>query len=256
MPAPRAKAGLATKRSPQERPAATTELPLFVRGLPSDREDDRLPQVEDEPQAPMPVRKPVPVEASAPAAASAVPAPAPTLSRPVPARSLGPMDRDLLDGLERIERRERTLAARESKPDELVASASARLLSAVIDGGFLAGVALVVVWTVLRWCGLPAAGASILPIAPMAAFLVFVGAGYLLMFTAAGGQTIGKMLAGVRVVDDSGDAPRPPTGRQAAWRACLTVPSVLLFGLGFVPALVGEHRAVHDRLSHTRVVRA
>jgi hypothetical protein len=30
----------------------------------------------------------------------------------------------------------------------------------------------------------------------------------------------------------------------------------LLFGLGFFPALIGEQRAVHDRLSDTRVVHA
>jgi len=32
-----------------------------------------------------------------------------------------------------------------------------------------------------------------LPLLPLAAFLLFLDAGYLLMFTAAGGQTIGKM---------------------------------------------------------------
>jgi len=36
----------------------------------------------------------------------------------------------------------------------------------------------------------------------------------------------------------------------------LTVPSVLALGVGFVPALVGDERALHDRLAHTRVVRA
>jgi hypothetical protein len=39
-------------------------------------------------------------------------------------------------------------------------------------------------------------------------------------------------------------------------RALFTLPSVLVAGAGFLPALMGEERAVHDRLAHTRVVRA
>jgi uncharacterized RDD family membrane protein YckC len=46
------------------------------------------------------------------------------------------------------------------------------------------------------------------------------------------------------------------TVRQALLRALLTVPSVLAAGAGFVQALVGDERAVHDRIAHTRVVRA
>jgi uncharacterized RDD family membrane protein YckC len=44
--------------------------------------------------------------------------------------------------------------------------------------------------------------------------------------------------------------------RQAAYRSVLALPSVLALGAGFLPALVGDERALHDRLAHTRVVRA
>jgi len=78
------------------------------------------------------------------------------------------------------------------------------------------------------------------------------------MFTAVNGQTVGKMIAHIRVVGTS--AAEILTHRvslgQAALRAVMTLPSVLALGLGFLPALIGEGRAVHDRIAHTRVVRA
>ena len=42
---------------------------------------------------------------------------------------------------------------------------------------------------------------------------------------------------------------------RAMRRTCGGVLSFLLLGLGFVPALVGNRRALHDRLAGTRVVR-
>jgi uncharacterized RDD family membrane protein YckC len=77
------------------------------------------------------------------------------------------------------------------------------------------------------------------------------------MFTAAGGQTIGMMLAGIRVVPDhprGGDD--QVTLAQATSRAAFALVAVLPLGLGWIPALFGKGRAVHDRLSHTHVVRA
>jgi uncharacterized RDD family membrane protein YckC len=78
------------------------------------------------------------------------------------------------------------------------------------------------------------------------------------MFNAAGGQTIGKMAVGLRVVREVTpfDAGGPVSLGQAVLRAVLTLPSVLAAGAGFLPALVGDERAIHDRLAHTRVIRA
>jgi len=75
---------------------------------------------------------------------------------------------------------------------------------------------------------------------------VILDVGYVLMFTATSGQTVGKMAAGIRVVTAGVDAAAGGyvTIRQAAIRTLLTLPSA------FVPG------AINDRLSQTRVVRA
>jgi uncharacterized RDD family membrane protein YckC len=98
-----------------------------------------------------------------------------------------------------------------------------------------------------------------LPMAPLVAFLALLNGGYLVTFVAAGGQTIGKMAAGTRVVpaDPAALAAERVSFGQAVVRAAGYVVSILPAGLGFLPALAGrERRAVHDRLSDTRVVRA
>jgi uncharacterized RDD family membrane protein YckC len=97
-----------------------------------------------------------------------------------------------------------------------------------------------------------------IPVVPFAAFLGLLNGGYMAAFTAAGGQSIGKMAAGIRVVtmDESAGSDRVPLG-QAVLRAAGYLVSALPVGLGFLPALFGaERRAVHDRLAHTRVVKA
>jgi uncharacterized RDD family membrane protein YckC len=71
------------------------------------------------------------------------------------------------------------------------------------------------------------------------------------MFTAMGGQTIGKMAARIRVVTEDG---RNPGATQAATRTLAGALTALTFGVGFLPALGGEHKALHDRLAHTRVI--
>ena len=93
-----------------------------------------------------------------------------------------------------------------------------------------------------------------LPVLPLVAFCLLLNAGYVVAFTVASGQTIGKMAAGIRVVSDA--SWRVPVS-QAALRAALAPLSLLTLGLGYLPALVGsDRRALHDRLSNTRVVRA
>ena len=87
----------------------------------------------------------------------------------------------------------------------------------------------------------------------MATFLGLLKVSYFYAFTAVGGQTIGKMAVGTCVVADNG-AP----GRCGARDAADIAPACCrfcCFGLGFVPALFGDHRALHDRLAGTRVVR-
>ena len=103
-------------------------------------------------------------------------------------------------------------------------------------------------------CGLTTAEIAMLPPIPLGAFFLLVNGGYLASFTAAGGQTIGKMAFGLQ-----GRRPRRPAGRRrglSVVRALGCLASVASLGLGFLPALLGDGgRAIEDRLADTRVVR-
>ena len=131
---------------------------------------------------------------------------------------------------------------------------AARLVALAVDSALLLGINLVVVHFTLSILRYPWSRLAELPMLPLVAFCLMLDAGYLLAFTVASGQTIGKMLAGVRVVTD--ESWRVPV-TQAAIRTAIAPLSVLALGLGYLPALVGrDRRALHDRLSNTRVVRA
>lgn len=242
------------------RPAPTTELPLFVKALSAS--DTPAPPVAARPQPPVQAaaepRPPLSVRRKA--GEGLRPRPTPT---PNELKKLGPFDRDLLDDLQRLEQRETRDEGVSGQdrgastyPDRV--GPVARGAAAAIDATWLGATAAGVLWVTLRWCELPVTEWSVLPVVPTAVFLLLVGAGYLLMFTAFGGQTLGKMALGIRVV--SAESERAPLAavsvRQALYRAVLTLPSVLCFGLGFIPALIGDERAFHDRVAHTRVVRA
>lgn len=178
-------------------------------------------------------------------------------------RRLGPFEHDLLEDLKRVEEedaiRDRPAARTAvSAIDEAAepAEPSRRALAAGADALVLGGIAVFVVWATLRLCGV---GLTELPagaIVPLVVFIAALAIAYLLMFTAAGGQTIGKMWMGLRIVDDDGRAADVVTVRQAAWRAALTVVSVVGLGLGWLPALLGRGVTLHDWLAGTRVVRA
>ena len=138
------------------------------------------------------------------------------------------------------------------------ASAGARVVGGLVDFAILAGVDLVVVYFTLRICDMTFAQTLALPLAPLVSFLALLNGGYLSTFVAAGGQTIGKMAVGTRVVpaDPAAPASERVSFGQAVVRAAAYLVSLLPAGLGFVPALVGrERRALHDRLADTRVVR-
>jgi uncharacterized RDD family membrane protein YckC len=239
-------------RSRPVRAPATTELPLFVKGLAAAEaaeaavvtNDEPLVKVPPSPRTPLAVRRQPEAPRQAPADSTDARA----------GRKLGPFDHDLLEDLQRIEAKAagRTIVYRPVAPSS--GALGRRLTAGVVDLAFLSGLSWAVYWSTLRWCELPMDQASVLPIAPMAAFLLLMVFGYLFIFTAASGQTIGKMILGLRVVADpeSGD---PPTLRQASYRALLTVPSVLALGAGFLPALLGPGLTLHDRAAHTRVVR-
>jgi uncharacterized RDD family membrane protein YckC len=138
------------------------------------------------------------------------------------------------------------------------ASPISRLGAAAIDGLILGSIDATVLYFTLKICELSLAEVRALPLAPFSAFLLLMNGAYFATFVAAGGQTIGKMAAGIRVVHRESAAhtiERVSLG-HAIVRAAGYLVSALPVGLGFLPALLGDRRALHDRLADTRVVKA
>lgn len=290
--APRVEAREVAKRAPN----TTTDLPLFLKrlpdpdpvaaGLPAERPVDADLPAEPPVEPPMEVKvepnlDPIAAEIDRPLVKLPASPRAPLSVRrnaeqpskksdaEISFRRDG-IDRDLLDDLELREPAGASVPKISRRPEsrtgiaEPVAARAAgpvgRSLAAILDGGFLAGVGAAVLWITLRVCGLTMAdlpGLPILVALPLAAFVLLIDLGYLLLFTAAGGQTLGKMAARIRVIGTSAQTGNDErlNIQRAAFRSLLALPSVLAFGAGFLPALVGDRRAVHDRIAQTRVVR-
>jgi uncharacterized RDD family membrane protein YckC len=93
-----------------------------------------------------------------------------------------------------------------------------------------------------------------LPLLPLAAFFLLLNGGYFVAFTAVGGQSIGKMALGIKVIGEHAGA--VPIA-QASLRTIAYIASALPLGAGFLTGVIRADRlALHDRLAHTRVVRA
>ena len=126
-----------------------------------------------------------------------------------------------------------------------------RAAAGLIDHGLLLAIDVAIVYFTLRMAGLAIGDVALLPRVPMLTFMALLKLAYFTAFTAVGGQTIGKMTAGIRVVGEHG----PIDGARALRRTLAGLLSLLPLGLGFLPAFVGaDRRAFHDRLTHTRVV--
>jgi uncharacterized RDD family membrane protein YckC len=227
--------------TPLPRPITSSfDLPLFKER----RRGEDVPLVTPPavPRPPVAVRKSIPVSRPANRAAD----------EPV-------LDLDAAPQARASGRREMSLEISGPTPDdadESVAAVGTRLLAAVVDAVILGSIGLLVLYLTLKVCGLQFARVAAIPPAPFAAFLLLIAGGYLTLFTAAGGQTIGKMAAGIRVVSTDIDRRRVPLGHSVV-RAAAYMASALPAGLGFLPALFGgDRRALHDRLADTRVVKA
>ncbi len=233
---------------------ATAEFPLFARTLNSSQNEEELEplvKVPSRPRVPVSVRRTTP-DASRLRATYGTP------------ESREP---DLLDEID-VADDESFSAVPESQwasepeperlPDEWLQAVGGgrRLAAAVIDASLLGAIAGVVVYCTLRLVGLSIGDVGLLPLVPLVALFLMLAGGYLLMFTAAGGQTVGKMAMKIRVVGTTAEAVINDrvTVAQAAVRSIAALPSVLVLGLGFVPALGGAGLAVHDRVARTRVV--
>ena len=223
-----------------------SSLPLFTPG--------------GDPDAPLVAPNPTP------RAPLAVRRTAPTTSRPARPRRERPPDPEPRLALDTAEI---AVAPAASAVDVAPATASmpgvaegagvlARLAAAVIDFVLLAGIDVMVLYFTLKICDLTFSDLLLLPAGPVLSFLALLDGGYVTAFVAAGGQTIGKMATGIRVVpaDPAAPASERVTLGRAILRAAALFISLLPAGLGLLPALFGEHRGLHDRLADTRVVKA
>jgi uncharacterized RDD family membrane protein YckC len=224
---------------------AAADLPLFTDRVP----DDQAPLVATPavPRAPLSVRKGAPV-------------------RP---RVQSPLPEELSLDLESDEEAEmQGLSAFNVTPEHVTpapaataghegASLGRRAIAGLIDVMILGSIAAVVVTLTLRVCELTLEQWRMLPPVPMLAFLLLLCGGYFVLFTAAGGQTIGKMATHIRVVNAPGVGSVRVSFRTAVIRTVACLGSVLPLGAGFILAVVNDDRcAFHDRVAATRVVPA
>ena len=134
------------------------------------------------------------------------------------------------------------------------AAVGARGLAAAIDLVILLAIDAAVVYFTMQICGVGMDELGLLPRGPLLAFLLVQNGGYLVAFT-AGGQTLGKMAAGIKVVAAS---PRLPLDLgRAAVRELIWLLLAAPAGLGLLTTIFArDRRGIHDRFAGTRVVRA
>jgi uncharacterized RDD family membrane protein YckC len=128
-----------------------------------------------------------------------------------------------------------------------------RLGAVLIDLIILAAVDVLVVYFTMQICGISTDELGMLPLGPLVAFILVQNGGYLVAFT-AGGQTLGKMAAGIRVVSEESDG-TVDFGR-AMTRTIIWMILAIPAGLGFLTLFNQDRRGLHDRFAGTRVVRA
>jgi uncharacterized RDD family membrane protein YckC len=232
---------LSIRPEPPDDQLRSVELPLFGRSVP---DDEPLITRPSPPRTPLSVRR---GNIEIPRARSLAPRP-------------GILD---LESDEALEAAPSTRSSRSSPGEPIDHASSAapalpdaplasRLVAVGIDLLVLVATDLVVVYFTMQVCGLALEEIDILPKWPLGVFLFLLNGGYLVAFT-IGGQTLGKMAVGIKVVPSAArssiDVGRA-LAREALW-VLLAVPA----GLGFLTVLGPEHRGLHDRLSGTRVVR-
>jgi uncharacterized RDD family membrane protein YckC len=219
------------------------DLPLFKERAAG---QDAPLVIPSEPRAPLAVRRAAPVPRPRPRRGAA----ADELENTEPRLALDTAELPAVPG---------RAAGIASENQILPASIVARILAGLIDLVIIGGIDLVVIYFTLKICELTFAEWTALPLAPLVAFLLLLDGAYFAIFIAAGGQTIGKMATGIRVIPMASaghPARRVPLG-HAILRAGAYLVSALPAGLGFIPGLFGsDRRALHDRLADTRVVKA
>lgn len=221
-------------------PTEERALPLFA---PASNDVDDMPLI----TTPRPVRPPLSVRRAAPDV------PRVRTRAPRPRRDNADLDLRLDTTSEEAAEVSTVERRVDSKTSSATAGRVARVVAMCVDLLLLGGIDATVIYLTLAIAGLTLGEARILPIVPLVAFLLLLNGGYLVGFTTASGQTIGKMLTGIRVIADDGT--RVDVGR-AVLRATGCLLSLLTAGLGYLPAIFSsDARALQDRIAGTRVVR-
>src|SRR5207253_7680658 len=104
-----------------------------------------------------------------------------------------------------------------AEPSAAAATVLSRVAGGAIDFVLIGAIDVLVLYFTLRICDLTFGDVTTLPVAPLVSFFLLLNGGYLAAFVAAGGQTIGKMAAGTRVIPAAADA--NPHGRVSFGQA-------------------------------------
>jgi uncharacterized RDD family membrane protein YckC len=170
----------------------------------------------------------------------------------VPARGAPPLDDDELSGEPDLEAQvEIAPPPAEPSPLERPARALERLRAALVDGLLFGALSAVVVYFTGRAARVELA-ALVSSWPALVSYLGLLALFYAAYFTGTTGQTPGKLMAGLRVVDAAG---RPPGYLRSMARALVGLLGTALVGLGLLPmAFDPAARALHDRIFRTRVV--
>jgi uncharacterized RDD family membrane protein YckC len=217
----------------------TPDLPLFDEAADLGQDLPPLVSAPASPRRPLAVRRHTPL-------------PAPVRRPPPDLRSAAGSTLDL--PLPRYASPDRVSRAGALEPDGMALAGSVRrVMAALLDTLLLGGVHWVTIYFTLRLCGLTLAEWRVLSLVPLLVFFLLVDGAYLTAFTTAGGQTIGKMAFGLKVVRDDQEAISLDV---AATRALGAIGSALCLGTGLLPAFLNDdRRALHDRLAGTHVVK-
>jgi uncharacterized RDD family membrane protein YckC len=134
------------------------------------------------------------------------------------------------------------------------AAVSPRVLAALIDLGCVLGVLVALMWATLRVTELPRTqeGLRVLALMPGAGMGTLAGLVYQVVGLVGCGQTLGKMLMGVKVQMRGGGGVGIDT---AVTRAAFALAAVASLGAVYLPfLLLPGRRPLHDRLTGTEVV--
>jgi uncharacterized RDD family membrane protein YckC len=244
-PAPRARESdfAVTTHSPPVVRQAASAMPLFAPGI-----DDDTPLITkpSPPRAPLSVRRSTPDVARLRAFAPSNPQ---GLDHGLDLEAFDAHADPRLGPSDRAQAMERDYAGNLED-----AGITRRISAAAVDSIILLAIDVVVIYFTMQICGVSPAEFGLLPKGPLVAFLVVQNVGYLVAFT-AGGQTLGKMAMGIKVISE--DIETPLDLGCALKRTVMWLVLALPAGLGLVSAMFDrDHRGLHDRFAGTRVVRA